>query len=128
MGGRLLGYAFGSEQEDVTVFDALTRQAVETRPIGAGTTWLSNEQHNWDGRLLWTFDVSGGTVQAIGFDPRTRTVARTIATNRRAPAHGLELTADGRSAWINIAPENLIAVINLEAGEVTATVPTGRFP
>ena len=90
--------------------------------------WLSNEQRFWDGRFIWTYDFPGNTVEAIAIDPQAARVARTIPTGGRGPAHRLMLTPDLKTAWVNVAGEDYLAVIDIAAGEVTAHVPTGKFP
>ncbi|HLZ72807.1 MAG TPA: hypothetical protein VKV26_23120 [Dehalococcoidia bacterium] len=124
----LLGFAFGAAQQDVTLFDPVTRQALETRPLGATVTWLSNEQRFWDGRSIWTFDLPANQVEAIAIDPRTIALTQRIATGGRGPAHGLVLTPDRTTAYVNIAGDNAIAAIDLAAGEVSGRVDTGHFP
>src|SRR5215207_9713097 len=47
-GQRLLGYAFGSMNRDVTVFDVATLQPLETKPLGATVRWLANNLNFWD--------------------------------------------------------------------------------
>lgn len=129
-GPRLLGYVFGAANRDITVFDATSLRVIETKPLGATVRWLGNELHFWDGRLIWTFDhpMPANIVELLAVDPRTLTVARTISTGGRGPAHAVELTADRATAWVNIAGDDALAVVNLDAGEVVARVPTGRFP
>ena len=126
--GGLRGYAFGVKAEDVTVFDVTTRRAVQTKQLGAAVRWLSNEQRFWDGRYIWTYDFPDDRVGAIAIDPRSLTVARTILTGGRGPAHSLMLTPDRATAWVNVAGDDELAVIDLASGQVTARVPTGKFP
>jgi len=97
---QALGYVFNTTTQDVTIFNPAARQVVETKPLGASVTWLSNEQRFWDGQHIWTFDYpqGQGQVQAIAIDPRTVTVARTIPTGGKGPAHSLMLTPDRRTA------------------------------
>jgi hypothetical protein len=127
-GGRLLGYAFNTASQDVTLFDVGSRQPLETRPLGATVRWLSNEQRFWDGRYVWTYEQAGDLVQAIAVDPRTISVARTIPTGGKGPAHSLMLTPDRKTAWINAAGDDLLAVLDLESGQIAAQVKTGKFP
>jgi DNA-binding beta-propeller fold protein YncE len=124
----LLGYAFNTASQDVTLFDVASRQVLETRPLGATVRWLSNEQRFWDGRHIWTYDFPGDRVQAIAIDPRTMSVARTIPTGGRGPAHSLVLTPDRGTAWVNLAGEDVLAVIHLDSGQLAAQVKTGKFP
>ena len=126
--GRLLGYAFNSGDQSVTLFDAASRQPLETRPLGATVQWLSTEQRFWDGQYIWTYAYPDDTVQAIGIEPRSLRVARTIPTGGKGPAHSLMLTNDRKTAWVNVAGENYLAVLDVASGQVAAQVKTGKFP
>jgi hypothetical protein len=112
----------------VTLFDVASRRALETRPLGATVRWLSNEQRYWDGRYVWTFDYPGDQVQVLAIDPQAVSVARTIPTARRGPAHSLVLTPDRRTAWVNAAGDDLLTSVDLASGQVTGEVKTGKFP
>jgi DNA-binding beta-propeller fold protein YncE len=119
---------FNAATQDVTLFDVATRQVIETKPLGATVRWLSNEQRFWDGRYIWTYDFPRNQVEAIAIDPRTVSIARTIATGGKGPAHSLMLTPDGRTAWVNVAGDDLLAVLDLGSGQLVAQVKTGKFP
>ncbi len=125
---QALGYVFNTTTQDVTIFNPAARQVVETKPLGVSVTWLSNEQRFWDGQHIWTFDYPQGQVQAIAIDPRTVTVARTIPTGGKGPAHSLMLTPDRRTAWVNVAGEDFLAVLDIGSGQMVAQVKTGKFP
>jgi DNA-binding beta-propeller fold protein YncE len=125
---QLLGYAFGIANQDVTVFDPATWQPLFTKPLGATVRWLSNEQSFWDGRYIWTYDFPGNRVQAIGIDPISISVAQTIPAIGSGPAHSLMLAADRTTAWVNLAGENRIAVVDTQANEVTDYIEVGEFP
>ena len=125
---QALGYVFNTTTQDVTIFNPATRQVVETKPLGVSVTWLSNEQRFWDGQHIWTFDYPQNQVQAIAIDPQTVTVARTIPTGGKGPAHSLMLTPDRRTAWVNMAGEDLLAVLDIGSGQMVAQVKTGKFP
>jgi DNA-binding beta-propeller fold protein YncE len=125
---ELLGYVFNAKSQDVTIFDPLTRQVLATKPLGVVVRWLSNEQRFWDGRHIWTYDFPDDTVRAIAVDPRSISVARTLATGGTGPAHSLMLTPDRKTAWLNVAGGDYLAVLDLESGEVEAEIPTGKFP
>ena len=127
-GGRLLGYAFGAARQDVTIFDVAARRVLATQPLGATVRWLSNEQRFWDGRYIWTYDHPGDRVQVIALDPRSLSVARTIPTGGKGPAHSLMLTMDRKAAWVNLAGDDQLALIDLASGQVAAQVKTGKFP
>ncbi len=124
----LRGFAFGTVEKDLTIFDITAWQPLETRPLGATVRWLSNEQRFWDGRYIWTYDFPDNVVQAIAIDPLAARVARVISTGGTGPAHSLMLTPDLRTAWVNSAGDNRLNVIDLAAGEIVAQVETGQFP
>jgi DNA-binding beta-propeller fold protein YncE len=125
---RLVGYVFNAKSQDVTIFDPTTRQVLATKPLGVVVRWLSNEQRFWDGRHIWTYDFPDDTVRAIAVDPRSISVARTLSTGGTGPAHSLMLTPDRKTAWLNVAGGNYLAVLDLESGEVEAEIATGKFP
>jgi DNA-binding beta-propeller fold protein YncE len=121
-------YVFNVGSKDVTLIDAAARQARETRPLGAAVRWLSNEQTYWDGQLVWTYDFPDNKLQAIGIDPRNVAVSKTIPELGNGPGHSLMLSPDKKSAAINVAGDNVIAVIDVGSGQITRKVPTGKFP
>ena len=121
-------YVFNVGSKDVTLIDAAARQARETRPLGASVRWLSNEQTYWDGQLIWTYDFPDNKLQAIGIDPRGIAVARTIPDLGNGPGHSLVVLPDKKKAAVNVAGDDLIAFVDLEAGQLEATVKTGAYP
>jgi hypothetical protein len=124
----LIGYAFNAKTQNVTLFDPVTHQVLRTEPLGAAVRWLSNEQQYWDGQYVWTYDFPEDRVQAIAIDPEVVSVARTVPTNGMGPAHSLMLTSDRTTAWVNVAGDDSLAVLDLALGEVVDNVPTGKFP
>jgi hypothetical protein len=38
------------------------------------------------------------------------------------------LTPDRKSAWVNVAGDDFLGVIDLASGQVAAQVKTGKFP
>ena len=121
-------YVFNVGSKDVTLIDAANRRVRETRPLGASVRWLSNEQTYWDGRRIWTYDFPDNKVQAIAIDPKQVAITNTIAGLGEGPGHSLVVLPDKKKAAINVAGDNLIAFLNLEAGQVESTVKTGAFP
>ncbi len=121
-------YVFNVGSKDVTMIDAASRQARETRPLGAAVRWLSNEQSYWDGQLVWTYDFPDNKLQAIGIDPRNVAVTRTIPDLGNGPGHSLMLLPDKKTAAINVAGDNVIAVVDVASGQLVRKVPTGKFP
>ncbi len=121
-------YVFNVGSKDVTLIDAASRQVRETRPLGASVRWLSNEQTYWDGGRIWTYDFPNNQVQAIAIDPKQVAVTRTIAGLGKGPGHSLVVLPDKKKAAINVAGDNLIVFLDLEAGRVDSTLKTGAFP
>ena len=121
-------YVFNVGSKDVTLIDAAARQTRDTRPLGAAVRWLSNEQTYWDGQLVWTYDFPDNKLQAIGIDPRNVAVSKTIPDLGTGPGHSLMLLPDKKTAAINVAGDNMIAVIDVGSGQITRKVPTGKFP
>jgi len=121
-------YVFNVGSKDVTLIDAASRQARETRPLAAAVRWLSNEQSYWDGQLVWTYDFPDNKLQAIGIDPRNVAVTRTIPDLGNGPGHSLMLLPDKKTAAINVAGDNVIAVVDVASGQLVRKVPTGKFP
>jgi DNA-binding beta-propeller fold protein YncE len=127
-GGPETVYVFNVGSKDVTIIDAASRQARETRPLGSAVRWLSNEQTYWDGQLVWTYDFPDNKLQAIGIDPRQVAVTRTIEDLGNGPGHSLMLLPDKKTAAINVAGDNVIAVIDVASGQIKTKLPTGKFP
>jgi DNA-binding beta-propeller fold protein YncE len=121
-------YVFNVGSKDVTLIDAASRRVRETKPLGASVRWLSNEQTYWDGRRIWTYDFPNNQVQAIAIDPKQVAVTKTIAGLGKGPGHSLVVLPDKKKAAINVAGDNLIAFLDLEAGRVDSTLTTGAFP
>ena len=121
-------YVFNVGSKDVTLIDAASRSVRETRPLGASVRWLSNEQTYWDGSRIWTYDFPCDQLQAIAIDPRQVAVTRTIAGIGKGPGHSLMVLPDRKTAAINVAGDDVIAFLDLPAGQVTSTVKTGAFP
>jgi WD40 repeat protein len=121
-------YVFNVGSKDVTLIDAAARQTRETRQLGSAVRWLSNEQSYWDGQLVWTYDFPDNKLQAIGIDPRNVAVTRTIPDLGNGPGHSLMLLPDKKTAAINVAGDNLIAVVDVASGQIMRKVPTGKFP
>jgi hypothetical protein len=121
-------YVFNVASKDVTLIDAASRSVRETRPLGASVRWLSNEQTYWDGSRIWTYDFPGDQVQAIAIDPRQVAITKTIAGIGKGPGHSLVVLPDRKTAAINVAGDDVIAFLDLQAGQVASTVKTGAFP
>jgi len=121
-------YVFNVGSKDVTLIDAALRQTRETRPLGSAVRWLSNEQTYFDGQLIWTYDFPDNKLQAIGIDPKNVAVTKTIPDLGTGPGHSLMLMPDKKTAAINVAGDNVIAVVDVASGQIMRKVPTGKFP
>ena len=121
-------YVFNVGSRDVTLIDVAARKVRETRPLGASVRWLSNEQTYWDGARVWTYDFPNDQVQAIAIDPKQVAITRTISGVGKGPGHSLVVLPDKKTAAINVAGDDLIAFLDLEAGQVKSTLKTGAFP
>jgi len=129
--GRAAGetvYVFNVGSKDVTLIDVASRQVRETRPLGSSVRWLSNEQTYWDGARIWTYDFPNDQVQALAIDPKSVAVTQTIPGLGKGPGHSLVVLPDKKKAAINVAGDNLIVFLDLEHGQVDATLKTGAFP
>lgn len=124
----MLGLAFNAKDQDVTLFDPVTAQALGTKPLGATVRWLSNQQRFWDGRSIWTYDFPDNQVQALAIDPVTVRIVRIIPTGGVGPAHSLMLTPDRATAWVNLAGDDRLLALDVASGQVIAAVATGKFP
>ena len=120
-------YAFNIKSQDVTIIDTATNEVVATRPLGASVRWLSNEQDFWDGRLIWTYDLVEGQVHLIAIDPVAMRVERRLEVGA-GPAHSVQLSPDRRTVMVNVAGDNVIAVVDRETLSIVRKVPTGAFP
>ena len=126
-GAPIYAYVFNVQSQDVTIIDTASQEVVATRPLGASVRWLSNEQDFWDGELIWTYDIVEGRVHLIAIDPVAMRVERRLEIGT-GPAHSVQLTPDRRHVMVNIAGDNVIAVVDRETLSVVRTVPTGLFP
>jgi DNA-binding beta-propeller fold protein YncE len=127
-GGPETVYVFNVASKDVTIIDAASRQATGTKPLGSAVRWLSNEQSYWDGQMIWTYDFPDNKLQAIAIDPREVSVARTINDLGTGPGHSLMLLPDRKTAAINVAGDNVIAVIDVASGQIKQKLSVGSFP
>jgi YVTN family beta-propeller protein len=121
-------YVFNVGSRDVTLIDVATRQVRETRPLGSSVRWLSNEQTYWDGTRVWTYDFPNNQLQAIAIDPQQVAVTKTITGLGKGPGHSLVVLPNRKRAAVNVAGDDLIAFLDLESGQLDATLKTGAFP
>lgn len=126
-GAPVYAYVFNVGSKDVTIIDTATRKVVATRPLGAAVRWLSNEQHFWDGRVIWTYDIVKGRVQLLAIEPRAMRVVFRLDVGK-GPAHSVQLTPDHRRVLVNVAGDDALVVLDRESLAVERRIPTGDFP
>ncbi|MDP9480528.1 MAG: hypothetical protein M3R38_33510 [Actinomycetota bacterium] len=122
------GVVFNTASRDVTLFDPATNRVTGSRPTNAVVRWLSNEQHYWDGKKIWTYDFPDNELEAIAIDPQTFGVTERIPTDGAGPGHSFVLTPDGKRGFVNSAGSDFLAVVDPVAGEVIERVEMGAFP
>lgn len=122
------GIVFNTASRDVTLFDPSSNRVTGTRPTNAAVRWLSNEQHYFDGRRIWSYDFPEGEVQAIAIDPESFEVTARIPVGGDGPGHSFALSPDGRRGFVNCAGSDFLAVVDPEAGEVVERVQMGAYP
>ena len=121
-------YVFNVASKDVTLIDAASRQVKSTKPLGAQVRWLSNEQTFSDGERIWTYDFPDNKVQVIAIDPKEIALTKTIKDLGTGPAHSVVVLPDKKKAAVNIAGDNVVALVDLPSGSVEAKIKTGAFP
>jgi DNA-binding beta-propeller fold protein YncE len=122
------GVVFNTSSKDVTLFDPATNEVTGSRPTDAVVRWLSNEQHYFDGKRIWTYDYPENEVQAIAIDPETFEVTKRVPTGGSGPGHSFVLTPDNERGFVNAAESDFVAVVDPVAGEVVERVQTGAYP
>ena len=124
---QLIGYVFNAKTQDVTLFDPATQEVLVTRPLARSCAGSRMSSDSGMG------DTSGRTIcRGSGAGHRRRPALshhRAHPSHRRyGPAHSLMLTPDRKTAWVNVAGGDYLAVLDLETGEVADEVATGSFP
>lgn len=122
------GVVFNTGSQDVTLFDPTTNSVTGNRPTNAVVRWLSNEQHYWDGKRIWTYDFPENEVRAIAIDPESFEITRQIPVDGGAPGHSFVLTPDSKRGFVNAAGSDFLAVVDPKAGEVIGRIETGAYP
>ena len=93
--------------------DTATRQVVSSVLVGARPRWAAFKD---DGSELWVSSEIGGTVSII--DPAKREVKETVAFAiqgmRPEPIQpvGINITHDGKTAFVALGPSNHVAVVD----------------
>lgn len=126
-GAPVYAYVFNTESKDVTIIDTASREVLATRPLGAAVRWLSNEQHFWDGRVIWTYDIVKGRVELLAIEPRAMRVVFRLDVGK-GPAHSVQITPDHRRVLVNAAGDDALVVLDRASLAVERRIPTGDFP
>lgn len=122
------GVIFNTASKDVTLFDPNTNKVTGSQPTNAVVRWLSNEQHYWDGKNIWTYDFPDNQLRAIAIDPETFEMTREVPVDGAGPGHSFVLTPDEKRGFVNSAGSDFLAVVDPKAGEVIERVEMGAFP
>jgi hypothetical protein len=126
--GAARGIVFNTASEDVTLFDPATNRITDTQPTNAVVRWLSNEQHYWDGKSIWTYDFPDNELRAIAIDPKTLQVVSEVPVDGSGPGHSFVLSPDSKRGFVNSAGSDFLAVVDPIAREVIQRVEMGAFP
>ncbi len=121
------GVVFNTASRDMTLFDANTNKVTGSRPINAVVRWLSNEQHYWDGKSVWTYDYPNNELQAIALNPQTFKVGKRVPVGK-GPGHSFVLAPDNKRGYVNAAAADFVAVVDPVVGKVVERVQTGAYP
>ncbi|WP_154659435.1 hypothetical protein [Arenimonas composti] len=79
------------------------------------------------GQQLLTADMLSGTVSRLDF--RAGQPAPKLTSYRVGDKpEGLAVRPDGREAWVGLNGEGTVKVLDLESGEIVATLPAGSYP
>ena len=122
------GVVFNTASKDVTLFDPDANEVTGSRPTNAVVRWLSNEQHYWDGKDIWTYDFPDNQLRAIAIDPETFKITKEVPVDGEGPGHSFVLTPDERHGFVNSAGSDFLAVVDPKAGEVIDRIEMGAFP
>src|SRR2546429_9854428 len=78
--------------------------------------------------MNWTYNLPNDQSQATAIYPMQVAVTKTIAGLGKGPGHSLVVLPNKKKAAINVAGDNLIAILDLEHGSVDSTLQTRAFP
>jgi len=121
-GGRRV-YVSSEDATSVSVIDTATETVVKTLQLGEFPEGMALSR---DGSTLVAAVFGIDKVDVI--DTATLTVTAQVPV---AKAHGVTLTADGRTAYIgsqDVPNHNAIVVLDLPGRRITATVPLAQTP
>lgn len=119
--GRELWVAH-SRDGSVSVIDTASKKVVAT--IGLKTRRSNRLKFTRDGKQVLVSDLSGGELVVV--DAATRTERKRIRMGN-AP-EGILMHPDGKTAFVAVAGDNHVAVLDLSRLEVVRKIETGKGP
>ena len=115
-------WAANSGDGSISIIDVAAKKVAQTLEIH---TKRSNRlKFSLDGKLVLVSDLSGNEVVLL--DASSRKEIKRLNLGRQP--EGILIAPDGLHAYIAIAGENTIAVLDLKTMEVTARISTGKGP
>ena len=111
-----------SRDGGVSIIDLASKKVIQTLTLG---TKRSNRlKFTPDGRMVLITDLDAG--QLLVLDRATRKESKRIAMGKTP--EGILVTPDGSRAYVGVAGENHVAVVDLKTLEITGQVDTGKGP
>lgn len=115
-------WAAHSRDGGVSVIDVGSKKVVQTIPLG---TKRSNRlKFTPDGKTVLISDLDAGELLVL--DAASRKQVRRVKMGR-AP-EGILITPDGTRAYVGVAGENHVAIVDLKNWSIIGTITTGNGP
>jgi YVTN family beta-propeller protein len=111
-----------SRDGGVSVIDVAAKKVVAT--IGAGTKRSNRLKFTPDGKWVLISDLDGGELVVV--DAAARRETQRIAMGKTP--EGILMAKDGSKAYVAVAGDNKVAVLDLKTMKVTASLDTGKGP
>ena len=111
-----------SRDGGVSVIDVAAKKVVAT--ISAGTKRSNRLKFTPDGRHVLISDLDGGEIVVI--DAAARKETQRIAIGKTP--EGILMAKDGSKAYVGVAGDNKVAVIDLKTMKVNGSLDTGKGP
>lgn len=121
IGKRSYIYVFG--KESASIIDPLNNNIILKSGVPY-TVWPANGNLDQNG-LLWTRDMANKSNTKV-IDPRTLKLIKNIEVG--GVTNPVEVTPDGKLAFIPASSKNEVWVVDTESFEVLKKIPTGKFP
>ena len=106
----------------VSVINIASKKVVQT--IDVKTKGSNRLKFTLDGKLVLISDMRGG--ETVVVDAAQRKEIKRIPTGNFS--EGILMNPDGRHAYVAVAGENNIAIIDLNTLQISDRIPTGRNP